>query len=768
MPIRLKPLTFALLLAVSEPTRALVAEGGIALRMQTTLAGVPAQRTPERPPVYFEADRIQGHGDRETEAQGNVRARVQGRAFSADWMRFDTRYNELTAIGNVQLEQAAYVMEGLRLRYELDTERGIMERAVFFLSPQTTGNVPIAGSGGRPIDARGTAERILFEGPGVFRAEQAAFTTCGPGDDAWYIRSRDLQIYQERGVGVARNATVEFKDTPIFYAPYFSFPLQQERKSGFLAPRYGSSSASGFEFAAPYFWAMAPNYDLLLTPRALSKRGVQLQSQFRYLQPNYRGDFYYEVLPDDRTSDRSRQAVAWKHTQDLGYGWLGRFDLNKVSDEKYFTDLSTKVAVTSLTYLTREASLSRSGTWGATGTYALGGLVQGWQTLQTDPLAPLTPPYSRRPQMTFNARNPDTFGADFDLQSSYVDFHHPTLTSGRRVVLYPSLSMPMQSPAFSFVPKVGVHATRYTLDARTNPLTDATRVVPIASVLGSATFERDAKVFGNAYTQTLEPKAYYVYVPFRDQRQLPNFDSGLQDINFASIFTENQFSGNDRINDANQLTLGASSRLINPASGFEVLRGALAQRYYFRPQEVTLPGVPVRNNQSARSDLLAAVGGSFTRSISADLGWQYNTDTRQTQRTSVSARYNPQQGKLFNVAYRQSVSSSFRQFDASVQWPIAQGWNTVGRWNYSIQEKRMLEGLAGLEYDGGCFVFRVVAHRLSTATTAANSSIFMELQLNGVARAGSNTLDLLKRNVGGYSRRDPYAGRANDYAVPEE
>ena len=390
--------------------------------------------------------------------------------------------------------------------------------------------------------------------------------------------------------------------------------------------------------------------------------------------------------------------------------------------------------------LTREASLSRSGTWGAAGTYALGGLVQGWQTLQTDPLAPLTPPYSRRPQITLNARNPDTFGADFDLQSSYVDFHHPTLTGGRRTVLYPSLSMPMQSPAFSFVPKVGVHATRYTLDARTNPLTDATRVVPIASVLGSATFERDAKFFANAYTQTLEPKAYYVYVPFRDQRQLPNFDSGLQDINFASIFTENQFSGNDRINDANQLTLGASSRLINPASGFEVLRGALAQRYYFRPQEVTLPGVPVRNNQSARSDLLAAVGGSFTRSISADLGWQYNTDTRQTQRTSVSARYNPQQGKLFNIAYRQSVSSSFRQFDASVQWPIAQGWNTVGRWNYSIQEKRMLEGLAGLEYDGGCFVFRVVAHRLSTATTAANSSIFMELQLNGVARAGSNTL----------------------------
>jgi LPS-assembly protein len=768
MRFRLKLLTLAVASALPAPALAMAEPGGIALRMQTTLAGVPGGRALSRAPVYFEADRMQGHGDRETEAQGNARARTQGRSFGADWMRFDSRYNELTALGNVHIEQAAYVMEGLKLRYELDTERGIMERAVFYLSPQAAGNVPIAGSGGRAIDARGSAERIFFEGPGVFRAEQAAFTTCAPGNDSWFIRSRDLQIYQERGVGVAREATVEFKDTPIFYAPYFSFPLQQERKSGFLAPRYGSTSASGVELAAPFYWAIAPNYDWLITPRAFSKRGVQVQNHFRYLQPGARGNLYYEALPDDRVSDRTRQALAWKHTQDLGWGWTGRVDINKVSDDKYFTDLSTRVAVTSLTNLTREASVSRSGSWGETGTYAAGALVQGWQTLQTDPLAPLTPPYSRRPQITFNARNPSLAGLDFDWQSSYVDFDHPTLTRGKRMVAYPSVSYPIQTSAYSIIPKIGVHATRYTLDNRTSPLTDHTRIAPIASVQGSATFERDANFFGNAYTQTLEPRAYYVYIPFRDQRQLPNFDSGQQDINFATIFTENQFSGNDRINDANQLTLGATSRLISPANGFEVIRGALAQRFYFRPQEVTLPGVPVRNNQSSRSDLLAALGGSITRDFSTDLGWQYNTDTRQTQRTSISTRYHPQPGKLVNVSYRQSVASSFRQFDTSFQWPVAQGWNAVGRWNYSVQEKRMLEGLAGMEYDGGCFVFRVVAHRLSTTTTASNSSVFFELQLNGVARAGSNTLDLLKRNVGGYSRRDPYAGRGNEYAVPEE
>jgi LPS-assembly protein len=729
--------------------------------------GVPDNKAGKPAPIYMEADRVQGFGDRETEASGNSRARSRGQAFTSDWMRFDHRYNELTAIGNVHFEQGAFTVDGPRLRYDLDTERGVMEGARYLISPRATGNLPTASGAAPSFNGRGTAERILFEGPGQFHAQRANFTTCEPGDNAWNIRTEDLQIYHDKGVGVARNATVEFKNVPFFYSPYFSFPLHQERKSGFLAPRYGSSSNSGFEVSAPYFWNMAPNYDLTVTPRVLSKRGLQLRNDFRYLQPTYRGEFHYEILPSDRVYDGTRQLFTMKHTHTLWNGWSGTLDINKVSDSKYFTDLSTSVALTSQTYLTRQGSLSRGGAWGNGGTYSFTGLIQSWQTLQTDPLAPLTPPYSRRPQLSLVAQRLDTWRGDFNFESNYTDFAHPTLVRGKRIVAYPSMTFPLQTPAISVTPKIGLHMTRYSIDRSNSTLPDTTRVLPTFTTLGSMTLERNANIFGNAYTQTLEPTAYYVYIPYRDQSNIPNFESGLQDINFATIFSENQYSGHDRINDANQLTLGVRSRLINPNTGFEVLRAGLAQRYYFKAQQVTLPGEQARNNQSARSDLLAALSGTIAPNLTVDLGWQYNTDTRQTQRTTIAARYQPQQGKLLNLAYRQSESASIRQIDVSGQWPIAKNWNAVGRWNYSVQDKRTLEGVAGMEYDGGCFIFRVVAHRLSTATSTANTSIFLELELNGVTRVGSNSLDLLRRNISGYTRHDPHASRPNEYFVPE-
>ncbi|HTE16604.1 MAG TPA: LPS-assembly protein LptD, partial [Burkholderiales bacterium] len=595
----------------------------------------------------------------------------------------------------------------------------------------------------------------------------ASFTTCEPGNDGWQIRAKDLQIYREKGMGIARDATVELEGIPFFYTPYLSFPLQRERKSGFLAPHYGSSSTSGFELSVPYFWNLAPNYDLTLTPRVMSKRGLQLRSEFRYLQPQYEGKVFYEVLPDDRVADRTRQLFALKHTHNLWNNWIGTVDYSRVSDSRYFTDLSTKVTLTSQTYLSQQGSLSRGGTWGENGTYTLTGLVQNWQTLQTDPLAPLTPPYSRRPQLSFAAQNSILRRGDFDFQSSYVDFDHPTLVRGKRLMAYPSVSWPLQSAAAYLTPKLGVHMTRYYIDHNTSTLSNASRVLPIATLTSGLTFERNTNIFGNAYTQTLEPKAYYVYIPYKDQNRIPNFESGLQDINFATIFSENQFSGHDRINDANQLTLGASSRLIDPKTGIEVLRVGLAQRYYFRPQEVTLPGVPPRSNQSSRSDLLAVLSGRVATNVTADVGWQFNTDTSQTQRSNISVRYQPQQGKLLNLAYRQNVPSAIRQFDVSGQWPIAGNWSAVGRWNYSTQDRRVLEGLGGLEYDGGCYFFRVVAHRVSTATNTSNTAIFVELELNGLTRVGSNSLDLLRRNVGGYTRGDPHSAQPNQYFVPE-
>ena len=773
---RKTPVAWALLCALPAAAQTVQTAPGIALRAQPAIVGVPDGKSGVPAPVYMEGERMQGHSERETEALGNARARSRGQSIAADWMRFDSRINELTAIGNVHLEQGAYVADGVRLRYDFDTERGVMERANYAINPRATGNLPIVNTAASATPAarrtgmagRGVADRVVFDGPGQMRALQGSFTTCEPDNEQWHIRSQDLRLYQDEGVGVARHATVDFKGVPIIYAPYFSFPLHQERKSGFLAPHYGSTSASGIEVTVPYFWNIAPNYDLTVTPRILAKRGLQLRNDFRYLMPTYKGEVHYELLPNDRAAERTRQLFTLKHTQTLWNGWAGTVDVNKVSDSKYFTDLSTAVGLTSQTYLTRQATLGRGGVWGDGGTYALNGLVQGWQTLQTDPLAPLTPPYSRRPQFTLTAQRYNTLRGDFNFEGNYTDFYHPTLDNGKRLVAYPNMTFPLQTAAGFVTPKVGVHMTRYFMDSKTSVLPDATRVLPIFSTTAGLNFERRATIFGNSYLQTLEPLAYYVFIPNRDQSRLPNFESGVQDINFASIFSENQFSGHDRINDANQLTLGVRSRLVSPDTGFEVIRAGLAQRYYFEGQRVTVPGVAPRSNQSARSDLLAVVSGTIAPKLTLDVGWQYNTDTHQTQRSTVAARYQPQQGKLLNLAYRQSIASSIRQWDMSGQWPIARGWSAVGRWNYSVQDRRTLEAVAGMEYDGGCFVFRVVANRLSTATTVANTAFFIELELNGITRVGSNSLDLLRRNVGGYTRHDPYAARPGEYYVPEK
>ena len=748
------------------------AQETLTLKRQDSL--ISSLAAPDGPmPVFIDADKIRGHSERETEAEGNVRLRRHGASVAADEVRYEAPRDELHASGNVRFERAGSIVEGERFRYNLTTDLGFMDKSVFtFLAPPREPAPPellppaqMATPRSAPTDSRGNAERLLFQGPQKYRAEQVNYTTCGPGNDDWYIRARELDIDRGRDVGVARGASIVFMDQTILYTPYLSFALHQQRKSGILAPHYGTSNTSGAELTVPYYWNIAPNYDATFFPRTMSKRGLQLGSEFRYLQPSYSGETRIEYLPNDRQAQRDRYAYFLRHTQTFPGGWSGGLNVNRVSDERYFTDLSTLVAFTSQTTLPIDAVISRSGAWGD-GSYGFTAFAQRWQTLQTDPLAPITPPYDRMPQLTFTAFRQNVLRTDFDLLTSYVDFKHPTLVSGKRALAYPSFSLPLQNSYAYVIPKIGVHATRYFVDPNAQDLRDQTRVLPIFTADSGVVFERDTVFTGLPFIQTFEPKLYYVYIPFRDQSRLPNFESGLQDIGFATIFSENQFSGHDRINDANQVTIGVISRLIHPDSGIERLRVALAQRYYFDDQKVTLPGVPPRLDTSASSDLLAALSGTILPSWTAEAGWQYNTDSSSTQKFNVATRYQPQPGKVVNLAYRNTINL-IKQTDVSVQWPIASQWSAVGRWNWSIRDKRTLEVLAGFEYDAGCWAFRLVGHRFATSLTRLSTSVFMQLELNGVARIGSSPMDVLRRNVGGYTPLNPAGYRADDYYVPE-
>jgi LPS-assembly protein len=774
IPIRRITLAVLCVVPMAAP-----AEEGIRLKPQRSLLSLPPVRD-EPAPIFMEADRLQGHAEKETEAEGNVRVRRLGQTFSADSVRYEASTQQLDAKGNVRLEQRGDVIEGARLRFNMGTERGFMEKPSYRLTPIPRERArPEPGAPGtqplptaavmaprEPLQGRGSADRLVFDGPGYYKVEQASYTTCGPGNDDWFIRARELDLDKNRNIGVARGASIVFLDTPIFYTPYISFPLQQQRKTGFLTPHYGSSTATGAELTVPYYINLAPQRDLTLYPRMMSKRGLQVGAEFRYLDPRYYGEAQLEYLPDDRQLGRDRYGYFITHTHTFANDWTAGLNLNRVSDDRYFTDLSTLVAVTSRTTLPTEALLGRSGAWGDEGSFTFSAIAQRWQTLQTDVLAPITPPYNRMPQLTLTAFRQNVLKSDFDFLASYVDFDHPSLVNGKRALAYSSMSLPLQTSYAYLIPKVGMHVTRYLLDPNAQGVTEQTRTLPIFTTDVGLVFERDTHFTGLPFIQTLEPKLFYVYIPYRDQSRLPNFESGAQDISFATMFTENQFSGHDRINDANQVTLGVTSRLIHPDSGVERLRFALAQRYYFQGQRVTLPGVAPRPDHSASSDLLAAVSGTVLPNWTADAGWQYNTDSSQTQKFNIATRYQPAAGKVLNLAYRSTVDL-IKQTDVSFQWPLTPRWSAVGRWNWSIRDDRTLESLVGFEYDGGCWIFRAVGHRFATTLNAVNTSLFFQLELNGISRIGSNPMDVLRRNVGGYTRLDPRAPRTDDNYGPE-
>ena len=741
--------------------------GGIQLKLQPAFIRIPPTNR-DVVPLFIDADSIQGHHEQEIEAEGTVRLRKRGKAVYADWLRYDQAAAEIHARGNVRIEQRGDKIDGTELNYNIDTERGAMEQPKYSVQVNAT-------------NGRGEGERLVFEGENKYRMLRGDYTTCEVGNNDWFVRAKDFEIDKERQIGTAHSASVEFLGMPILYTPYISFSLDRQRKSGFLAPTFGTTGNSGAEFSIPYYWNIAPNRDATITPRVMSKRGVQLLNEFRYLEPLYRGELRYEVLPNDRVrGGDTRSALSLVHSQAFSNGWAGALNLQKVSDDNYFTDLSTQITATSQVLLPRTAVLAKGGTLGSDGNWGLSTSLQRWQTLQSDPLNPVTPPYSTS-QVNLSAIKPIAGVADSTFTGNVAQFTHPTLINGNRAFAYPTVSLPLQTSYAYVTPKAGMHMTHYNFDQTNTPLADQNRTLPIFSVDSGVIFERDMTLSGQPLLQTLEPKLFYVYIPTRNQNQLPVFDSALQNTNFATLYTENQFSGNDRINDANQITTGITSRLLQ-TNGVERVRVGLAQRFYFKSQEVTLPGVTPRGSNN--SDLLAALSGTVIPHWTADLGWQYTTDLSQTQRLNAGVHYEPQPGKVVNVAYRytngglvsstgttvfstaDNPSNTLRQTDISAQWPLSRQLSAIARMNYSIADSRLLEGLAGFEYDGGCWAFRVVAHSFATTATTSVNSFFMQLELNGVSKIGSSPLELLRRNIAGYYRGTAQTVRADDTVFP--
>jgi LPS-assembly protein len=693
-------------------------------------------------PSYLTADRIEGVGDKEVTAEGDAELRRGDISIAADWMRFNNETTEVEARGNVRLEQAGNVLRGPSLKYNTGDSSGFVESPDFVLAPRRR-------PGFEPVAGRGHADRIVIEDEDHFQLFETTFTTCVPGNDDWYMKVEQLNLDYGRDLGVARWATMYFMGVPVVTTPYMDFPLNERRKSGLLPPTIGTTGRNGAEVAVPYYFNLAPNYDLTVTPRYMTKRGLQLGNELRYIDRWSNGLVRAEVLPDDQIRGTRRSALSWSHvyTRD---SLTGVVNVTKVSDDDYFRDLSSRVASVSQTYLPRDGMAIYQGNWWDGGIWIATTRFQNFQTLQ-DPNSPLPIPYARLPQLALNAAKPDIHGLDFAFAGEAVDFNHPTQVIGTRTVANPSLSLPLILPAAYITPKLGLHTTTYSL-AHTAPGAQNSfqRTLPIFSTDAGMVFERNASFFGDSFIQTLEPRAYYLNIPYKDQSQLPLFDTAVADFNYAQIFSENSFVGQDRINDANQVTLAMTSRLLSPRSGQEMVRATIAQRYYFRDQRVTLTSATPPRTFS-ESNWLASVAGRIAPKWTMETSVQYDPRESVADRFTVSGRYQPAAHEVLNMSYRY-LRDQFNQFDVSAQWPVAARWYGVGRYNYSLRDHRVVETLAGFEYNGECWIGRVVMQRFAAATGVTTNAVFLQLELNGFSKIGSNPLEALRRNIPGYSR----------------
>ncbi len=761
-----RPALLPLLLSLAFP----VAADALSLRRVDQL--VHGRTAESGQPTFIEADRLDGEMDRFIEAHGRVRARGPQGRIGADWMRYDQVEDALHAVGAVSLARDAFRLHGDELRLKLATRLGEMRAVRYSIASQAMhetrsertvfADFDTPDSDLRPR-GRGQADVLLLEGEDRYRLRQASYTTCTPDNDDWLLKAGELELDYTRNLGIARDVRLEFLDTPILYAPWLDFALDNRRKTGFLTPSAGVADARGLELIVPWYWNIAANRDATFTPRLMSKRGLQLGGEFRYMEPTYRGDLAFEWLPEDQVRGESRYRGVLHHQHRFGPRLTASLNLEGVSDDRYFTELSSLVSETARVNLPREAALHYAGDgWRALAR------VQGFQTLQETTYNPDIVPYQRLPQIVVDMDRSLPAGLRFSLASELVDFHidRADRAEGRRLHLAPGLSLPMRTASTFLTPRLGWNYLRYDLDRNPDPFnpglaraTSLDRSLPTFSLDGGLFLERDFAWRDTAYMQTLEPRLYYVYIPHRDQDAFPVFDTGPADLSLGQLFSENQYVGVDRLNDANQLTLALTSRFMEAERGLERLQLTLGQRYYFSEQRVRLPGEAGRRGNV--TDLVAQMSGQLSARWRLDAGVQYNPDDGELARANLGAQYKPGPGRVVNAGLRYindlyTGNQGLHQLDLSWQWPLARAWSGLGRINYSLKDARLVEGLLGFEYNAGCWSLRGVVQQLATAVSEKNTAFYLQLELRGLTRLGPDPLGLLRNSISGYVKSDEF------------
>ncbi len=726
---------------------------------------IPSDQRPRRP-TLMEADRLSGRTELESTAEGGVVLRRGDTVLRADRLDYQQPSDRARAQGNVRINRAGDVFEGPELELEVEAFRG------FFTAPRYR---LLKNS------AHGEARRIDFIDNDRAVIRQGNYTTCQRGNEAswrpaWRLTARTVELDNENEVGAAYDARLEFFGVPVVPMPYLSFPLTSRRKSGLLPPTTGGDNVNGTVVSVPYYWDIAPNRDATLTGTFMARRGTELGTDFRYLEPDYRGRAIFNVLPNDQLRGRDRWSLSLDHADGLrrepfpGGMSLG-LRVNRVSDNDYWRDFPRSSVSLSQRLLSSEATLN----WTPAAQWNVSTRVLKWQTLQ-DTASPITPPYDRLPQVVARHNAPLPGGLELGIEADYTQFQSlPSMTGqpdARRAFVQTVLSRTWREPGWYVTPRLRLHTRHYAFDTPwTRPDTgaridSASRTVPTASLDSGIFLERDTSLFGRDLLQTLEPRLYYVYTPLRQQNNLPNYDTGATDFSFATLFADNAYSGHDRISDNNLVTVGVTSRLLDATSGSQLARAGIAQRLRFADQRVTLAYTDTPATEQV-SDVLASAGVNWTPAWATDLTAQYSPKNRRSERSTLSTRFSPSNYRVVQGAYRYQRGTN-EQVDVSWQWPVNDLWGdrgrdlgagrglgggrwySVGRLNMNLVENRLIDSLVGFEYDGCCWVGRVVVERQRVGTTTANTRFMFQLEMIGFSRLGNNVLGSLKENIPRY------------------
>jgi LPS-assembly protein len=748
----------------------------------------------EKSPLQITADRAElVHGEASNYLGGAELKRADQSLFG-DFVTHNSKGGVINAKGEVIYREKGLALSGDTAFMKLNSDEGILRNSQFILET---------------VPARGTSRVTHIDSKTKSRYETATYTTCPPGNQDWMLHASHVTLDKDAGRGTAKNAWLKFKGVPFLYTPWMSFPIDDRRKSGFLAPYFGYSKLNGFDFTLPYYLNLAPNYDLTLLPRVLSNRGELLRSDFRYLTDYGVGRLFFDIMPWDRQEQKTRGQVGWINQSRFTDKITSQIDLHLVSDNLYIQQLGNLLAINNTTFLRSFATLNYGVGELFGGTYTANLMVDYYQSL--DPtITDQAYPYRRMPQLnlTYNRAIGDT-GLQFQSAAEITRFDQQYLVNGERLNLRPRIFYPFRDVAGYVTPSLSLQHTEYWLqNIGPTESSNFSMTAPIFSVDSGAYFEKEFELFDSPMQQTLEPRLFYLFVPKVTQpyeynagytpiinpyTELPiywynglNFDSAEYDFNFYQLFRENRFAGVDRISDANNITPALTTRLISQDSGLERLKLSVGKVFYLKDPQVVLSPAYNPPPPTYKNNIVGEVSSMLSEHWSLRSATQWNPSFNRLDRQQAVLQYNNFNNNLLNISYRYRRDPydgstprypdnplnprTINQTDISTRLPIGWGWFAIGRWQYNLASNVTVEAMAGVEKETCCWRFSLIGLRYANgvqsvdrtvftpagATTVAvnettmNNAVFFQFELKGLGRFGDQVDTLLLQNFSGY------------------